>query len=59
MDIEHIKPATVSTFRVILYSTTHLFMLFIDRHILMLNIATYNWNSLSIKGNKESYKNEI
>jgi len=41
MDMEHIKPSTTSTFRVILYSAPQLFMSFIDRHILMLTIATY------------------
>jgi len=41
MDMDHIKPATMSTFRAILYSSTHLLMSFIDRHILMLTIATY------------------
>jgi len=41
MDMEHIKPSTMSTFRVILYSAPHLLMLFIDRHILMLTLAIY------------------
>ena len=41
MDTEHIKPSTMSTFHVILYSPPHLLMSFIDRHILMLTIATY------------------
>jgi len=41
MDMEHIKPNTMSTFRAILYSPPHLHTLFIDRHILMLIIVTY------------------
>ena len=41
MDMEHIKPSNVSTFRGILYSPPHLLMSFIDRHILMVTIATY------------------
>jgi len=41
MKMEHIKPSTMSTFHVILYSPPHLLMSFIDRHILMLTIATY------------------
>jgi len=41
MDMEHIKPNSMSTFRAILYSPPHLLMSFIDRHILMLTIATY------------------
>ena len=35
MDMEHIKPSTMSTFRAILYLPPHLLMPFIDRHILM------------------------
>jgi len=41
MVMEHINPSTMSTFRAILYSPAHLFMSIIDRHILMLTIATY------------------
>jgi len=41
MDMEHIKPSIMSTFRAILYSPPHLVMSFIDRHILMLTIAKY------------------
>jgi hypothetical protein len=37
MIIEHIT----STFHATLYSPIHLYMSFIDRHILMLTIATY------------------
>jgi len=33
MDMEHIKPSTMSTFCAILYSPPHLLMSFIDRHI--------------------------
>ena len=40
MDNDHIKPASLSTFRAILYSPTHLFMSLTDRHILMLTVAT-------------------
>jgi len=36
MDIDHIKPATMSTFRAFLCSPAHFFMSFIDGHILML-----------------------
>jgi len=35
MDMEHIKPSTMSTFRASLYSPPHLLMSFIDRHILI------------------------
>jgi len=41
MGMEHIKPCTMSTFCAILYSQPHLLISFIDRHILMLTIATY------------------
>jgi len=41
MGMEYIKPNTMSTFCAILYSTSHLLMSFIDRHILVLTIATY------------------
>ena len=41
MEMEHIKPSTMSTFHDILYLPPHLLMSFIDRHILMLTIATY------------------
>jgi len=41
MDMEHTKPSTMSPFCVLLYSAQHLLMSFIDRHILMLTIATY------------------
>jgi len=41
MDMEHIKPSTMSTFHAILYSPPHLLILFTDRHILMLTIVTY------------------
>ena len=48
MDMEHIKPSTVSTFCAILYSPTHLLLSFIDRHILMVTIATYTqlWKTM-------------
>jgi len=39
--MEHIKPSTVSNFCALLYLPPHLLMSFIDRHILMLTIATY------------------
>jgi len=42
MDMEHIKPSTMSTFRATLYSTPHLLMSFIDKHILMLTNAAHN-----------------
>jgi len=35
--MEHIN----STFLAVLYSPPHLLMLFIDKHILMLTVATY------------------
>ena len=41
MDMELIKPSIMSTFRAILYSSPHILMLFIDRHILLLTIATH------------------
>ena len=41
MDMDYIKPSTMSTFHAILYSPPHLLMLYIDTHILMLTIATY------------------
>jgi len=41
MAMEHIKPGTVSAFRTILYSSPNLLILFIDRHVLMVTIATY------------------
>ena len=41
MDMEHIKPSTMSAFHAILYSPPQLLMSFIDTHILMLTIATY------------------
>jgi hypothetical protein len=40
MDMEHIKPSTMSTFHAILYSPPH-FMSFID-HTLMLLLHTHN-----------------
>jgi hypothetical protein len=40
MDMEHIKPSAMLTFRAILYSPQQLLMSFIDRLIL---IATYMW----------------
>jgi len=39
--MEQIKPSTMSAFRTILYSPPHLLVSLIDRHILMLTIATY------------------
>ena len=58
--MEHIKPRTTSTFHVILYLPPHLLMTFIDRHILMLTIATYIQVRLgSTKGTEESYRNEL
>jgi len=39
--MEYIMPATMSTFRAILYSPVHLFMSFIDMLILMLTTAMY------------------
>jgi len=60
MDMEQIKPSTMSTFGTILYSPPHLLMSFIDRHILMLTIATYiQLDRLSTKGTEESYRNEL
>jgi len=41
MDMEHIKASTMSNFRAVLYSPTHLVMSFIDRHILILTVATH------------------
>ena len=41
MEMEYIKPSTMSTFHAILYLPPHLLMSFNDRHILMLTIATY------------------
>jgi hypothetical protein len=41
MDMDHIKPNTMSTFRAILYSPPHLRMSFSDRYILMQTVATY------------------
>jgi len=54
MDMEYIKPSTMSTFHAILYSPPHLIMLFTDMHILMLTIATYKCDRLSTKGTEES-----
>ena len=55
MHMEQIKSSTMSTFRTILYSRPHLLMSFIDRHILMLTIATYiQLDRLSTKGTEES-----
>jgi hypothetical protein len=59
MDMEHIKPTTTLTLHPILYSPTHLFMSFIDRHILMLLQHTYHCNRLITKGTEEPYRNEI
>jgi len=39
--MERIKPSIMSTFHAVLYSPPHLLMSFIDRHILMLTVATY------------------
>jgi len=50
MNMEYITPSTKSTFRATLYSPPHLLISFIDRHILMLTIASYNCVSLSTKG---------
>ena len=58
MGREHIKPSSMLNFRAILYSPTHLFMSFNDRHILMLNIVTY-WDRLSGKGVEEPYRSEL
>jgi len=60
MDMQHIKPSTMSTFHATLYSPSRLFMSFIDRHILMLTIAIcYICNSLSTKDTEKSYRNEL
>jgi len=41
MEMEHIKPSTMSTFHAMLHLPPHLLTSFIDRHILMLTTATY------------------
>jgi len=47
MDMEHIKPSTMSPFRVTLNSAPHLLMSFIDSHILMLNYCNIH---ITVKG---------
>jgi hypothetical protein len=59
MDMEYIKPTTTLTLRPVLFSPTHLFMSFIDRHILMLLRHTHHCNRLITKGTEEPYRNEI
>jgi len=60
VDMEHIKSSIMSNFHAILYSPPHLLILFIDRHILMLTIATYRQlRQASTKGTEESYRNEL
>jgi len=60
MAMEQIMSSTVSTFRTILYWPPHLLMSFIDRHILMLTIATYiQLDRLSTKGTEEPHRNEL
>jgi hypothetical protein len=48
MDMEHIKPTTL-TLRPILYSPTHLFMPFINRHIFMQKCNFFKKTVFNIK----------
>jgi len=58
--MEHIKPSTMSIFHAILYSPPHLLMLFIDRHILMLTIATYiQLQKAKYQRHRESFRGMI